>query len=60
MQCKSNLSRFLEYMNKLCLELGMLKSKWVNPHGLSNRDNKTTLKDMSIICNKIMRNKLAR
>ena len=35
--------------------LGLKKSKWSNPHGLSNRENVSTIHDLGILCTYAMK-----
>lgn len=37
-------------MNKLTIDLKMKRTKWANPHGLSNKQNRTTIQDICILC----------
>lgn len=41
-------------MNRLSRALEMYGSKWANPHGLSNKENKTTIEDMCKLCSTAM------
>jgi hypothetical protein len=59
-ECKCHLVRYLGEMNKISKQIGMNRSKWVNPHGLSNKENRTTMEDMCILCQAVMRNQYIR
>ena len=43
-------------MNSISKELDLKKTKFSNPHGLSSPDNKSTAYDLSILCQKAMKN----
>jgi D-alanyl-D-alanine carboxypeptidase len=47
---KSKIVRYLFEMNRVAKSIGMGRSKWVNPHGLSNKENRTTVMDMCMLC----------
>jgi D-alanyl-D-alanine carboxypeptidase len=59
-QCKSNIVRYLLEMNRISKKIGMIRSRWVNPHGLSNKDNRTTMEDMCLLCQAVMQNQYIR
>lgn len=59
-ECRSNIVRYLAEMNKVSRIIGMANSKWSNSHGLSNKDNKTTVEDMSILCKTAMESEYIR
>ena len=46
---------YLKAMNKKCGQLEMKRSKWSNPHGLSNKENFTTVEDLFILCSYAMK-----
>lgn len=41
---------FLNTMNKTARELNLTNTSFANPHGLSNRNNKSTSNDLSRLC----------
>lgn len=47
-------------MNRIAKKIKMVKSKWVNLHGLGNRDNRTTIEDMCQLCEYAMQNSYIR
>ena len=42
-------------MNSQSKLLGLTKSKWSNPHGLSNRENTSTIEDLGKLCSHAMK-----
>lgn len=42
-------------MNRISKYLGLSKSKWSNPHGLSNRENVSTVHDLFLLCRYAMK-----
>ena len=50
------ISLFIDYMNSVAKELELKKTKFANPHGLSSPDNKSTAYDISLLCNRAMKN----
>jgi D-alanyl-D-alanine carboxypeptidase len=38
----------------------MSRTKWSNPHGLSNPENKSTIEDMCLLCHAVMENQYLR
>lgn len=47
---------FVEEMNRVASEIGMKKTRYANPHGLSNCDNKSTALDLAVLCRFAMQN----
>ena len=40
-------NRFVKEMNKLAYKLGLKETKYINPHGLSEKGNKSTARNLS-------------
>ena len=47
---------FIHEMNQLSRKLGLSRSYWVNPHGLSNINNFSTAEDVAKLCMRAMKN----
>lgn len=47
---------YLHEMNAVARKLGLGRSSWANPHGLSNTNNLTTAEDMARLCMHCMKN----
>lgn len=47
---------FLHEMNTLSRKLGLTRSSWANPHGLSNINNLSTAEDVARLCMHCMKN----
>jgi serine-type D-Ala-D-Ala carboxypeptidase (penicillin-binding protein 5/6) len=50
-----SVSNFAEMMNKRAKELGCTNTNFVNPHGLYNKDHKTSAKDLALIMKEIVK-----
>ena len=47
---------YLWEMNQMARKLGLTRSNWANPHGLSNVNNLSTAEDMAQLCLHAMKN----
>lgn len=47
---------YLHEMNLTARKIGLSRSNWVNPHGLSNVNNFSTAEDMAQLCMFAMKN----
>ena len=54
------ISTYLNEMNHLAKEIGMLSTNLVNPHGLSNTSSYSTANDLAKLCTFAMKNNLFR
>jgi len=51
---------YLQEMNRVGRELGMLNTNLANPHGLSNFSSYSTANDLAKLCTAAMKNQLFR
>jgi serine-type D-Ala-D-Ala carboxypeptidase (penicillin-binding protein 5/6) len=47
---------YLHEMNQTARKIGLSRSSWANPHGLSNVNNVSTAEDMAQLCMFAMKN----
>lgn len=52
--------KFVKKMNQLAEEIGLKSTQWNNPHGLSDKQNKSTAYDMAQLCRKAFKSDLFR
>lgn len=56
MQETSAVGVYINEMNQTARKLGLTRSNWANPHGLSNVNNISTAEDMAHLCMHAMKN----
>ena len=53
--CRVKQKYFLMEMNRLARELSLSNTKFANPHGLINNENKSTTRDIAILCYQVIK-----